>query len=145
MVQATKKQMVEFINSRCRVKGKKIPKTRLNQLSEEELRKVISASGELEEAFRKFVESEETAGEAKPDPQLTEALEALVDRLMENPTDFLTIMQFRTFMADLPYGSVSFDTLSRLTEKVMEKDSATAFLLLKYSTDQGLHLQKKKK
>ena len=26
MVQATKKQMVEFINSRCRVKGKKIPK-----------------------------------------------------------------------------------------------------------------------
>ena len=37
MNRGTKAQMVEFINKRCRVNGKKIPKKQLNQIEKEKL------------------------------------------------------------------------------------------------------------
>ena len=166
MENATKKQMVEFINSRCRVKGKKIPKTKLNQLAESDLMKIITANEGIEKAFNDYIENENTrpqtsktescikeqnaeskistSGKAESNQALTEELIRLVNQLVEDPTSFLSIMEFKKFIENLPYGSVDFNTLSSLIDKVMEVDPGTAFLLLKYSTDQELFLQDKK-
>lgn len=166
MVNATKKQMVEFINSSCRVNGKKIPKTKLNQLAKCDLIKIITTNEELEKAFSEFIKSENmykkaskeeskvkkqsvqdnngTCGKGEPNQALTEELIHLVNQLIEDPTSFLAIMKFKGFIDNLPYGSVDFNTLSSLIDKVMEIDPRTAFLLLKYSTDQKLSLQDKK-
>ena len=166
MVDATKKQLVEFINSRCRVKGKKIPKTKLNQLAESDLMKIISGNKELEKAFGEYIQrenisektSKEKCAEKKPRVQnhnstcvkgepsqaLKEELTNLVNQLIEDPTSFLAIMEFNKFISKLPYGSVDFNTLSSLTEAAMEANPGTAFVLLKYSTDQELFFQEKK-
>lgn len=166
MVNATKKQMVEFINSSCRVNRKKIPKTKLNQLAKFDLIKIITANEELEKAFSEFIKSvnmckktskEEskvkkqsvqdnngTCGKGESNQALTKELIHLVNQLIEDPTSFLAIMKFKSFIDNLPYGSVDSNTLSSLIDKVMEIDPRTAFLLLKYSTDQKLFLQDKK-
>lgn len=166
MVNATKKQMVEFINSRCRVEGKKIPKTKLNQLAKCDLIKIIAASEEIEKAFSEYIKSENisqktskeesedkkqsvqnrngTRGKrvkGEPSQALKDELVNLVNQLIEDPTSLFAIMKLKGFIDNLPYGSVDFDTLSGLIDTVMEIHPGTAFLLLKYSTDQELFLQ----
>ena len=166
MKKATKKQMVEFINSRCRINEKKIPKTKLNQLAECDLMKIITSNQDLEKAFNDYIESENlrpqipktescikkqnatgninTNGKAESNQALTEELIRLVNQLVEDPTSFLSIMEFKKFIGKLPYGSVDFNTLKSLIDKVMEVDLGTAFLLMKYSTAQELFLRDKK-
>lgn len=69
----------------------------------------------------------------------------LVAEKLREPNSLLTMLEFKRFMDNLPYGKVSFDTLTALCEQVMENDSKMALLLLNYATEQELYLQKHSK
>ena len=73
---------------------------------------------------------------------ITKRLEDLVDRKIANPHSLLAMLEFRRFIDALPYGTVTFETLTAWVEKTMESDPETAFILLNYATDQELYLQK---
>ena len=74
--------------------------------------------------------------------EATKRLEELVAAKLREPNSLLAMLEFKRFMDTLPYGKVSFDTLTALCEQSMESDPKTAFLLLNYATEQELYLQK---
>lgn len=74
--------------------------------------------------------------------EVTKRLEKLVAAKLRDPDSLLTMLEFKRFMDNLPYGKVSFDTLTALCEQAMESDPKTAFILLNYATEQELYLQK---
>lgn len=74
--------------------------------------------------------------------EVTKRLEELVAAKLREPNSLLALLAFKRFMDSLPYGKVSFDTLTALCEQAMERDPKTAFLLLNYATEQELYLQK---
>lgn len=74
--------------------------------------------------------------------EVTKRLEELVASKLREPNSMLAMLEFKGFMDALPYGKVSFDTLTALCEQAIENDLPTAFLLLNYATEQELYLQK---
>lgn len=73
---------------------------------------------------------------------ITKRLEELVEQKIANPHSLLAMLEFKRFMDNLPYGKVSFEELTALSDQVMEDDPHVAFLLLNYATEQELYLQK---
>ena len=65
-----------------------------------------------------------------------------MDQKIAHPHSLLAMLEFKRFIDSLPYGKVTFETLTALTEKTMEADLETTFILLNYATDQELYLQK---
>lgn len=160
MEKATKKEMVDFINAQCRFEGKKIPKTKLNQLSKEQLMSIINSSPNIAEAFHQSIhhmrneqknmskthvskshkdkmcnENDGGAGEE------AEGLEKLVEALAKDPTDFLKILEFKRLLNSLPYGTVSHEKLMVLIGKLEEPATGMALVLLNYATNQSLYFQ----
>ena len=78
----------------------------------------------------------------EPMEGITKRLEELVEQKIAKPHSLLAMLEFRRFIDGLPYGKIAFETLTALTEKAMEADPQTAFILLNYATDQELYLQK---
>ena len=74
--------------------------------------------------------------------EVTKRLEELVAAKVREPNSLLAMLEFKRFMDTLPYGKVSFNTLTALCEQAMESDPKTAFILLDYATEQELYLQK---
>lgn len=168
MIQATKKQMVDFINTRCRTNGEKFPKYILQQCPKEVLMDTINTNEKAVKAFEEYVKmdneekaktalrkknagkqaKEEKSLQKNGDVEIIESkemvceLEELVDKLIADPTSFLAIMKFKGFMDDLPYGKVSNDTLNVMYDRVVKVNPTMAYVILKYSTNQTLYLQK---
>lgn len=151
---ATKQQMIDFINGRYVYNGKKLPKSRLARCSEEELMTLIKTNPKGLEAFENYVATGEglppkkrssvskQEAPCKPSQEKEGELERLVCALAEDPTSFLAIHEFRSFLRNLPYGCVSFNKLKELIDKIMEIDTPTAVLLLNYSVKQETYLDK---
>lgn len=74
--------------------------------------------------------------------EVANRLEELVAAKIREPNSLLAMLEFKRFMDTLPYGKVSFDTLTALCEQAMESDLETALILLNYTTEQELYLQK---
>lgn len=74
--------------------------------------------------------------------EVAKRLEELVATKIREPNSLLAMLEFKRFMDTLPYGKVSFDTLTALCEQAMESDLETALILLNYTTEQELYLQK---
>lgn len=74
--------------------------------------------------------------------EVAKRLEELVATKNREPNSLLAMLEFKRFMDTLPYGKVSFDTLTALCEQAMESDLETALILLNYTTEQELYLQK---
>ena len=74
--------------------------------------------------------------------EVAKRLEELVAAKLREPNSLLAMLEFKRFMDTLPYGKVSFDTLTALCEQAMESDPKTALILLNYATEQELYLQK---
>lgn len=74
--------------------------------------------------------------------EVAKRLEELVATKIREPNSLLAMLEFKRFMDTLPYGKVSFDTLTALCEQAMESDPETALILLNYTTEQELYLQK---
>lgn len=74
--------------------------------------------------------------------EVTKRLEELVAAKLREPNSLLAMLEFKRFIDSLPYGTVSFDTLTALCEQSMESDPKTAFILLNYATEQERYLQK---
>lgn len=77
--------------------------------------------------------------------EVTKRLQELVVAKVREPNSLLAMLEFKRFMDTLPYGKVSFDTLTALCEQTMESDPKTAFILLNYATNQELYFQKNAK
>lgn len=73
--------------------------------------------------------------------EVTKRLEELVAAKVREPNSLLAMLEFKRFMDTLPYGKVSFNTLTALCEQAMESDPNTAFILLNYATNQKLYFQ----
>lgn len=65
-----------------------------------------------------------------------------MNQKIANPHSLLVMLEFRRFIDVLPHGTVTFEMLTALVEKIMEADPKAAFILLNYGTDQELYLQK---
>lgn len=74
--------------------------------------------------------------------EVAKRLEKLAATKIREPNSLLAMLEFKKFMDTLPYGKVSFDTLTALCEQAMESDLETALILLNYTTEQELYLQK---
>ena len=74
---------------------------------------------------------------------MIQELEEVVEQLIKAPSSMLTVLKFKNIIENLPFGVVSDEKLSELTEKVKEVAPSKAFLLLKYSTEQALYMQKR--
>lgn len=74
--------------------------------------------------------------------EVTKRLEELVAAKIREPNSLIAMLEFKRFMETLPYGKVSFETLTALCEQAMEADPKTEFILLNYATEQELYLQK---
>lgn len=74
--------------------------------------------------------------------EVTKRLEELVAAKLREPNSLLAMLEFKRFIDSLPYGKVSFDALTALCEQAMERDPKTALILLNYTTEQELYLQK---
>lgn len=74
--------------------------------------------------------------------EVAKRLEELVATKIREPNSLIAMLEFKRFMDTLPYGKVSFDTLTALCEQAMESDLETALILLNYTTEQELYLQK---
>jgi len=148
MNKGTKAQMVEFINKRCRVNGKKIPKNRLNQLDKEKLREVISSQPEMEKAFLEFIKRDNMYVfenfTRNGNEDAAKKLEQLVDNVVKNPKSSLALLEIQEFIVKLPYGSVSYDTLHAMVEKVGKCEPGVAFQLLEYIAKQEEYKSKRK-
>ena len=149
MNKGTKTQMVEFINKRCRVNGKKIPKTRLNQLDKEALMEVINSQEAMAKAYQEFLKLDRmlVVEGCKNDyyPDAAKKLEHLTDAVVKNPSSFLALSEIQEFIMKLPYGSVSFDTLNRMVAKVGKCEPTVAFQLLEYIARQEEYKSKREK
>lgn len=73
--------------------------------------------------------------------EVTKRLEELVAAKIREPNSLLAMLEFKRFIDSLPYGKVSFDTLTALCEQAMEADPKTAFVLLNYATEQEVYIQ----
>lgn len=159
MNKPNKKELVEFINKHCVLRGKRITKRILNQLSEDELLKIVESTPEIKDAFLEWVKKntvqEETLvkdnrcavspkneiSEREKTPELSiNELIKLVDQVIEVPNSYLSMANFKRFLNMLPYGTISFEILAQQTERVREHDLHTAYLLLNYATEQELFL-----
>lgn len=76
-----------------------------------------------------------------PTEVIAKRLEDLLNQKIANPHSLLTMLEFKRFLDNLPYGKVSFEALTALCDRVMEDDPHVAFLLLNYATEQELYLQ----
>lgn len=76
-----------------------------------------------------------------PTEAIAKRLENLLDQKIANPHSLLAMLEFKRFIDGLPYGKVTFETLTALSKKVMEADPRAAAVLLDYATNQELHLQ----
>ena len=74
--------------------------------------------------------------------EVAKRLEELVATKIREPSSLIAMLEFTRFVDTLPYGKVSFDTLTALCEQAMESDPETALILLNYTTEQELYLQK---
>lgn len=158
-----KKKMVDFINGSCLIKGKKVSKSKLNQLSEESLLKIIKCRLEIEAAYNDYLNERENSAkqksskadqeyalsysshDGKTEKEIIKALEAMVNSVLDNPTSFTSIAKFKSFVDSIPYGKIPSETLMHLIDKVLEIDSNIAFVLLTYATEQDVFLQKRDK
>lgn len=163
MEKLNKKQMVDFINRNCLIKGKKVSKNKLNQLSEESLLKVIKCRPEIESAYEDYLKEQKNSEEQKgskaeknsdhsssdfdgvTEAEIVETLETMVNSAMEDPTSFISITKFKTFIDHIPYGKIPSETLMQLIDKVLETESNIAFVLLTYAAEQDVFLQKRDK
>lgn len=150
----TKSQMVDFINSRCRLNGKKIPKYKLNTLSTDDLMSIINSSPDSKAAFTKYL-SEETNKPstssskarsskktivAEVSTEKTKELWDAVNDLSSDPYSLLAMMKFSEIIDSLPYGSVSREELNNMFDKLLASDHnvlGMAMKLLKYSAEQA--------
>ena len=140
MNRGTKAQMVEFINKRCRVNGKKIPKKQLNQIEKEKLLEIINSQPAMAEAYKEFLKVDNmlvvTIPPRKGYEDAALKLEQLVNRVVMNPKSFMALTEVQNFIGKLPYGSVPYETLNRLAVKAGECEPGIAFLLLEYCAKQ---------
>lgn len=156
-----KKQMVDFINGNCLIKGKKVPKSKLNKLSEESLLKIIKCRPEIEAAYNDYLKKQENPAkqksskadqkytysssslDEKTEEEIVKTLETMVNSFVEDPTSFISITKFKIFVDSIPYGKIPSETLMQLIDKVLEIDSNVAFVLLTYAAEQDVFLQKR--
>lgn len=66
-----------------------------------------------------------------------------VDKVVADPSSFIDIYNFKEFIGNLEYGSVSDELLNILIDVAMENAPHIAYLLLDYSVNQKLHFQNK--
>lgn len=158
-----KKQMVDFINGNCLIKGKKVSQSKLNQLSEESLLKIIKCRPEIEAAYDDYLKKRENPAkqdssnanqkythssssfDGKTEEQIIKTLETIVNSILENPTSFISITKFKSFVDSIPYGKIPSEALMHLIDKVLEIDYNIAFVLLTYAAEQDVFLQKRDK
>lgn len=162
MVNATKKQMVDFIYGHCRIDGTKIPLTSLNKMSKDDLIRFIREDKKLLKAFEDYMKSEKAPAEAacaadeemirlsafddymsndeKSTQQLERELEYLVSQLTEKPKTLLAHAAFSRYMDNLPFGKVSFDFINDLIQRSMHADFHTALRLMEFAVDQEKYL-----
>lgn len=76
----------------------------------------------------------------KEETMKTQRLQELVDKVVVDPTSFLAIMELRRYLGNLPYGTVSNDTLNALVKKLQEVSPAMALKMLEYSVNQAVYL-----
>lgn len=163
MEKLNKKQMVDFINNYCMIKGKRISKGKLNQLSEESLLKIIKCRPEIEAAYNDYLKERENPAnqksckanqkyahsssnlDEKAEEEIVKTLETMVNSVVEDPTSFISITKLKSFVDSIPYGKIPSETLMQLIDKVLEIDSNVAFVLLTYAAEQDVFLQKRDK
>lgn len=115
-----KKQLVDFINSR-------IEKAFYEYVQKDNESKRSVAS----------VKAENKACEKHIYKDAEKDLRELVDKLVEDPNSLLEIMNFKAFVENLPYGSVSDKVLKEMVDKLMEVNLGMAMVLFKYQVKQA--------
>lgn len=83
------------------------------------------------------------ANENLEQENMVQELEEVVDQLIKAPSSMLIVLKFKNIIENLPFGVVSDEKLSELIEKIKKVAPSKAFLLLKYSTEQALYMQKR--
>lgn len=147
----TKKQLFDFINSRCVFDDGRAPKSVLNKCPKEALMKIIEFESKIEKAFYEYVqkdnESKRSVASVKVQNKACEKnssenaekdLRDLVDKLVKNPNSLLEIMNFKSFIANLPYGSVADDVLKEMVDKLMDVNLGMAMALFEYQVNQAV-------
>lgn len=145
----TKKQLVDFIDSRCVFDDGRAPKSVLNKCPKEALMKIIESETKIEKAFYEYVqkdnESKRSVASVKVENKACEEnstenaekdLRDLVDKLIEAPNSLLETMNFKSFIANLPYGSVSDNVLKEMVDKLMDVNLGMAMVLFEYQVKQ---------
>lgn len=152
----TKEMMVDFIHYNCCLKGRAIAKTRLNELTKEELEKIIDSNETLKDAFENYIkkgldQTKIATAEHINAPitsersveEMRNELSSLVDQVIEDPTAILPMMELKAFLRNLPYGTLSYEVLMQMAEKIMDSNLGLALVLTKYATRQDTYLQRK--
>ncbi len=158
-VEPTKSQMVDYINTRVRFQGKKLPKYKLNSLSTEELMSIINSNPEMKTDFEKYV-SEAVANPQKTSSskraskkvvlaevseEKTRELWEAVNELVNDPFSLLAMMKFNSILGSLPYGAVSTDELNKMVSTLTHADQNVMGMgvkLLEYSIKQASYTNK---
>lgn len=68
---------------------------------------------------------------------MEEQLKEVVGALVKEPTSFLAIVEFKQFIEELPYGTVSNDMLGEMTDQLMKKNKSMAMVMMKYAVNQA--------
>ena len=151
-IKPQKKHMVDFINQKCRLKGKKIPKYALNRFDESKLMSLIESDAGLKAAFddyMRFISRQEKNAAPKKATQSKKAIQPqnatdasaaaesfreAVKQLLADGTSMLAIMDFTRALDELPKGAISSDEMHEIIDKLTEAgNNAAAFKLLAYS------------
>lgn len=145
----TKKQKVDFINARCTIQGRSIPKNKLNMLSSADLMKIISSNNEIYALFKDYIaeceRAKEISGKKNQNsiqqfmPESAEKiakLQHLSEALVEDPNSFLNIMQLRDFLINLRFGEIPDNVLTDTVEKITDASPGLALSIMNFVIEQ---------
>lgn len=158
-LRATKEQMVDFLYHAMKAARKRVSKAKLNHLPEEKLVEFITSDPEITQKFNDFVSIQvqndpkhlEKNQESKtytniitgsvnavPNKKDAEArLNEFVEKLIVDPTNFITVMEFKCFLEALPYGTIPSETLFSYVDRLSEPAAPYALSLFEYASAQS--------